>query len=58
VPQKEQSTIYATLMLWKKSGEKWSNDELLPVQKIKHSSKLNTVTITMKNGDKKSVKYE
>lgn len=58
VPKKEQSTIHATLMLWKKSGEKWSDNEMLPVQKIKYSNKLNTVSITMKNGDKKSIKYE
>jgi hypothetical protein len=58
VPQKEQSTIYATLMLWKKSGEKWNDNELLPIRKIKYSKELNTVSITMKNGDEKNVKYE
>lgn len=58
IPQKENSTIYATLMLWKKSGEKWSDEELLPVKKIKCSKKLNTVMVTMRNGDKKSIKYE
>lgn len=55
--QKDQSTIYATLMLWKKSGEKWSDKELLPVNKIKYSEKENTVSITMENGEKKIVKY-
>nr|WP_314898327.1 DUF2264 domain-containing protein [uncultured Flavobacterium sp.] len=56
-PQKDESAIYATLMLWKKSGEKWSDKELLPVSKIKYSEKENTVRITMVNGEKKSVKY-
>ncbi|MFV8467297.1 DUF2264 domain-containing protein [Flavobacterium sp. LB1P62] len=56
-PQKDTSAIYATLMLWKKSGEKWSDKELLPVNKIKYSEKENTVRITMVNGEKKIVKY-
>ncbi|MFV5687116.1 DUF2264 domain-containing protein [Flavobacterium sp. ZT3R25] len=56
-PQKDTSAIYATLMLWKKSGEKWSDKELLPVKKIKYSEKENTVRITMVNGEKKIVKY-
>lgn len=33
-PTPAKSTTYATLMLWKKSGEPWKNEELLPVQKI------------------------
>nr|WP_288833923.1 DUF2264 domain-containing protein [uncultured Flavobacterium sp.] len=57
VPQKEQSTVYATLMLWKKSGEKWSNKELLAVKKIGFSSKENTVNISLANGEKKLVKF-
>jgi hypothetical protein len=55
--QKDQPTIYATLMLWKKSGEKWSDKELLPVKKIKYSKMENTVNITMSNGEKRIVKY-
>ncbi|MEN9909694.1 MAG: hypothetical protein RLZZ540_2843 [Bacteroidota bacterium] len=57
VPQKEQPTVYATLMLWKKSGEKWSNKELLAVKKIDFSSKENTVNVSLANGEKKMVKY-
>jgi len=57
VPQKEQSTVYATLMLWKKSGEKWSDKELLAVKKIDFSSKENTVNVSLANGEKKMVKY-
>ncbi len=56
-PQKDNPEIFATLMLWKKSGEKWSDDELLPVNKIKYSKTENAVSITLKNGDKKSIKY-
>ncbi|MEL1241419.1 DUF2264 domain-containing protein [Flavobacterium flavipallidum] len=54
--QKENS-IYATLMLWKKSGEKWSNKELLTVKKIDFSSKENTVNVSLANGENKIVKY-
>ncbi len=57
VPQKDKSTIYATLMLWKKSGEKWSINELLPVNKIAYSNQENTVNIFFKNGETKLVKY-
>lgn len=55
--QKENPEIFATLMLWKKSGEKWSNDELLPVNKINYSQTTNTVSIIMKNGDEKKVVF-
>jgi hypothetical protein len=30
----KKSNVYATLMLWKKSGEKFTNKELVPVSKI------------------------
>jgi len=57
VPQKDNPEIFATLMLWKKSGEKWSDKELLPVNTINYSKTTNTVSISMKNGDEKSVKF-
>ena len=57
VPQKDNPEIFATLMLWKKSGEKWSSDELIPVNTINYSKTSNTVSIVMKNGDKKSVNF-
>ncbi|GAO30845.1 hypothetical protein JCM15548_13159 [Geofilum rubicundum JCM 15548] len=31
-PETNSNPIYATLMLWKKSGESWSDEELLPVE--------------------------
>jgi len=57
-PQNGNSTIYATLMLWKKSGEKWTNKELLPVKSIKSLTHSNTISITMFNGEKKIVNYK
>lgn len=58
LPEKDNAEIFATLMLWKKSGEKWSKEELLPVKKIKYSKEHNTVNITLKNGNKKTVQYD
>ncbi|NLP56870.1 DUF2264 domain-containing protein [Lutibacter sp. B1] len=53
-----ENNIYATLMLWKKSGEKWSKKELLPIKKMNYSKETNSVTVTMINGDTKVVKYD
>jgi hypothetical protein len=49
--------IYATLMLWKKSGEKWSEQELLPVKEIKATDNKQVVEIIFKNGTTKLVKF-
>jgi hypothetical protein len=55
-PGSKQPVIYATLMLWKKSGEKWSNDELAPVKSIKPISD-NEVIVSLNNGNQKIVKF-
>jgi len=57
VPKDGQSTIYATLMLWKNSGEKWKDKELLPIKTIEYSKKENIVKVFFVNGEKKVVKY-
>jgi hypothetical protein len=57
MPQNEKSNIYATLMLWKKSGETWTKKELLPIKSIKELSATNSVTIYMQNGEKKEISY-
>ena len=57
VPQKDIPEIFATLMLWKKSGEKWRDEELLPVKKINYSKTTNTLSVIMKNGHKMSVNF-
>lgn len=44
----KENTIYATLMLWKKSGEAWSKNELMPIRNI-YSNNSNS-TIVMKDG--------
>ena len=47
------SNQYATLMLWKKSGEKWKNSELLPVKKIQQEK--GRVAIEFTDGTKKII---
>ncbi|NDP28669.1 MAG: hypothetical protein GZ087_14795 [Flavobacterium sp.] len=46
---------YITLMLWKKSSEKWSDKDLVPVKNIE--LKNNNVVVVMKNGIKKTVVF-
>lgn len=57
-PDKKDLNVYITLMLWKKSGEEWTNDNLLPVKKINYSAKKKRVTILFVNGEKKEVSFE
>jgi hypothetical protein len=42
---RDQSKLYVTLMLWKKSGEAWSDDELMPLKKIKYAKDGNRLNI-------------
>ncbi len=42
-PDAKKTVTYATLMLWKKSGEPWSDEELMPVDKIEYDAIQNTV---------------
>lgn len=50
-----QSNFYATLMLWKKSGEKWSKKELVPVKTLSQTNDI--MTIQFQNGTKKIVDF-
>jgi hypothetical protein len=52
------SKIYATLMLWKKSGEKWRKKELIPLKSIKISKDFNQIFIKMKNGSHKTINLD
>ena len=55
---KTTGKIYSTLMLWKKAGEKWTNDELVPVKKIQYDAAKNNATILFSNGEKKVVSFD
>lgn len=56
-PAKKANQVYATLMLWKKSGEKWSSKELMPIKKISPSANGSTVEIQFVDGSKKTVQF-
>jgi len=47
--------IYATLMLWKKSGEKWKNKELVPVKISEQTN--GAVNLEFDNGIKKIIDF-
>jgi hypothetical protein len=49
-------TTYATLMLWKKAGEKWTSKELMPVKKIEHAN--GEIIVWMQSGEKRIVRFE
>jgi len=53
----DNKKIYITLMLWKKSGDKWSDKDLIPVKNIKYSKTGDGVTLYFFDGDVKIVKY-
>lgn len=48
----EPSTIFATLMLWKKSGEIFTNEELMPIKRFKVSEQGITFKV---NGFEKTI---
>ncbi|GGF22212.1 DUF2264 domain-containing protein [Flavobacterium limi] len=50
-----KSAVYATLMLWKKSGENWKDKELVPIKTIDQTG--NSVTIQFNNGTKKIIEF-
>lgn len=57
IPQQGKDGLYATLMLWKKSGEKWANDELVPLKQLHYSTATGKVNVTLINGEKKIVSF-
>ena len=52
----EKSNIYATLMLWKKSGEKWTKNELVPIKILDKTESV--ITIQFNNGTKKVIDFK
>lgn len=47
---------YATLMLWKKSGESWSDEELMPVKSVKVEAK--HIDVAFNDGASKKIRFE
>ncbi|TCN59038.1 DUF2264 domain-containing protein [Flavobacterium circumlabens] len=52
-----KNPLYITLMLWKKSGEKWTNNELVPIKNLTVSNDNNNVSFDIIGGDKKTVSF-
>jgi hypothetical protein len=51
----EQPVIYASLMLWKESGKKWTDEELVPVKRISHSKKGNSIIVSFNDDSRKTL---
>jgi hypothetical protein len=58
IPGKKGQKIYCNLMLWKKAGEAWSKDELVPIRRVKRSEKENSVSVYFKDGKKKVISLD
>jgi len=56
-PNKKKQETYISIMLWKKSGETWTDDELVPVNKIKTLDKGKTIKLIMASGEVKTVAF-
>jgi hypothetical protein len=55
-PAATQPQLYATLMLWKKSGEKWTNAELLPVKQLTPTT--TGAAISFVDGSQKTINFD
>lgn len=49
--------LYITLMLWKKSGQKWLDTELLPVREIKLTPDKGIVNVSFYKGEPKVIDF-
>lgn len=49
------NNVFITLMLWKKSGEKWCNKELLPIRSYGLNKEESTVEVKFKSGEEKNI---
>lgn len=58
VPNATGPKLCATLMLWKKSGSKWTKSELMPIQKLDYEPKTKTVEVRLAKGELKTVTFE
>jgi hypothetical protein len=57
IPTPHRPHIYATLMLWKRAGEKWTDDELVPVKGIKYSADGSTVEVSLTKEGRKTIRF-
>ncbi|MDG5801055.1 DUF2264 domain-containing protein [Marinilabiliaceae bacterium ANBcel2] len=57
MPDHSSSSIYAILKLWKKSGEEWTKEELMPVKDISVDLKNCSVFVELRCGGQKNIIY-
>jgi len=57
-PASNDSKFYSTLMLWKKSGEKWTKNELMPLKQINFSEQEKKADVEFLNGKHTVVAFE
>jgi hypothetical protein len=55
-PGATHKKFYITLLLWEKSGEKWSDKELMPVKKVTEQN--GAISIVLTNGAVKVIDYK
>lgn len=55
--EKNNAIIYATLMLWKKSGEKWKSNALMPIKSIDATNK-SKILIHFKKEKLKKINFD
>jgi hypothetical protein len=58
LPGKNKQKIYCTLMTWKKAGEHWTNDELIPVVKVIYSENENSVKVIFTDKTTKIIHFD
>lgn len=56
-PEKNNSKLFVTLMLWKKANDTWENKELIAVKKLKYIPKDKSVLIYFTSGETKWVRF-
>lgn len=56
-PSAKEPKLYVTLMLWKKAGETWTDDELVPISKIKGLENGQKIELKMVSGEKKTISF-
>jgi len=56
-PPATEPVIFATLMLWKRSGEKWTDKELMPVKELRIAGDGQQVEVLLVNGERSLVDF-
>ncbi|SNR79954.1 DUF2264 domain-containing protein [Hymenobacter mucosus] len=57
-PAAATAPLYATLLLWKKSGQPWRTEELLPVKKVVYSATDDRAQVSFADGTTKAILFK